>query len=85
MKKKNKYRKELQSLARDLGLLDEPVITGQIKPGTTDSPYFILVNNQRRFVKGLLKLPFAEQRERIERLRNIIAAEAAAEAAKAKG
>ncbi len=85
MSKKNKFQKELVEIAEKLGLEDKAMITGQIKPGTKEEPFFILVNNQRRFVKGLLKLPLEEQESRIRQLRGIIAEQELADANKVQG
>jgi len=67
MKKKFKFRKKLIELANRLGLSDDTVLTVQKKPHS-DVGYNELVNNQRRFVKGLLKLPLRRQELRIEAL-----------------
>lgn len=65
MKAKFQNRKVLQEMANRMGLFDETVLTAQAKPGTQE-PYFELVNNQRRFVKGILKLPLDRQESRIK-------------------
>lgn len=82
MKSKFKNRKTFIELAEKMGLSDATQLTGQMKPGTTDQPYLTLVNNQRRFVKGLLRLPEKEQLFRISELRRIIAEQEAKESAR---
>lgn len=65
MKPKFKFRKKLTELANRMGLIDETVLTVQKKP-SSDEGYYELVNNQRRFVKGILKLPLRRQELRIK-------------------
>lgn len=63
-------------MADRMGLYDETLETGQIKPGTKEG-YLELVNNQRRFVKGILKLPLDQQELRIKTIQErILMAEA---------
>lgn len=77
MKAKFQNRKLLQEMATRMGLYDETVLTAQEKPGTKEA-YFELVNNQRRFVRGILKLPLERQNLRIKVLEErILMAEAA--------
>jgi hypothetical protein len=82
MKSKFKHRRELAELAEKMGLDDKAHLTGQIKPGTKEDAYFVLVNNQRRFVKGLLRLPLEEQQARINYFKRVIAEQEAADATK---
>lgn len=72
MKKKFKFRKKLIELANRMGLLDVPVLTVQ-KKHNQDEGYYELANNQRRFVKGLLKLPLRRQELRIQALEKAMA------------
>lgn len=65
MKQKFKFRKKLIELANRMGLIDDTVLTVQKKP-SSDAGYNELVNNQRRFVKGILSLPLARQALRIK-------------------
>jgi len=64
-------RKILQELANKMGLIDEAVLTVQENPVTKKISYQ-LVNNHRRFVKGILRLSRAEQDARIEKLQKIV-------------
>jgi transcription antitermination factor NusA-like protein len=84
MKSRFKFKKQLQDIADQMGLTDETLLTGQVQEGT-QKPYFQLVNNQRRFVKGMLKLPLKEQATRITELKRIIAEQALLDAAKPQG
>jgi hypothetical protein len=83
MKKKFKNRRKLQELATTMGLESSTVITGQQDP-ITQKPYYQLVNNQRRFVRGLLKLPLKEQQARIAELEKIISEQEALDALQVK-
>jgi hypothetical protein len=67
MKNKYKYRKDFEALADRVGLLGDTVLTGQ-KKTTLQEGYFVLVNNKKRFVKGLLKLSLDEQKNRLKEL-----------------
>lgn len=67
MKNKFKYRKDFEALADRVGLLGETILTGQ-KKTMVEEGFFILVNNKKRFVKGLLKLSLEEQKERLKLL-----------------
>jgi hypothetical protein len=84
MKSRFKFKKELQNIAEQMGLEDEVILTGQVSEDTKKA-YFQLVNNQRRFVKGMLKLPLEEQASRIKELKRIIAEQALLDAAKPQG
>ena len=70
--KKDKYKKELQKLAKDLGLDDTNILAGY-EDEITKQASFQLTNNARRFVKGILSLPEEEQLFRINRLKAVIA------------
>lgn len=67
MKTKFKNRKRLINLANRIGLFDETVLTVQEDPVTKKAKHE-LVNNQRRFVKGILALPLDRQELRIKLL-----------------
>jgi len=84
MKKRFKLRKTLQEIATRMGIEDLTQLTGQMKPGSKDQGYMELVNNQRRFVRGLLKLPVAEQQARINYFKRVIEETEAEDAAKVK-
>lgn len=60
MKKKYRYRKALQLLATKLGLEDKTILAG-VENEATKQGSFQLINNNRRFVRGMLKLPLKEQ------------------------
>jgi uncharacterized small protein (DUF1192 family) len=81
MKTNFKNRRTFTELAERMGLYDTTDITGQIAP-ITNASRLELVNNQRRFIRGMLKLPMAEQTARIAQLREIIAKQEAEDAAK---
>lgn len=82
MKKRYKYRKEFIRLAEKMGLQDETILAGMVNPVTNEG-YLTLINNQRRFVKGSLKLPLAQQKRNIELLKLRIAEADEAQARKA--
>lgn len=67
MKAKFQNRKRLIGLANRIGLFDATVSTVQEKIGTKEAKDE-LVNNQRRFVKGILELPLERQNIRIQLL-----------------
>lgn len=72
MNKYNKYRKQLQELGEYIGLTDETILTEQINP-ITKKQSTQLINNNRRFVKGMLKLSQSEQLFRINRIKAAVA------------
>lgn len=82
MKKKYKNRKEFIRLANEMGLPDTTILAGMINP-VTKQGFLTLVNNQRRFVKGSLKLTQEQQRRNMELLKNRIAQAQQEQAAKA--
>jgi hypothetical protein len=67
MKNKFKYRKQFEAIAERIGLFNETHLTGQRKPGLEEG-FFILVNNKKRFVKGMLELPLKTQALRLQQL-----------------
>lgn len=71
MKKKYQFRKELQEIAKTIGLGNAPVLATLEKPHTKQL-YFQLVNNNKRFVKSVLSLPIEEQRLRLSLLKQKI-------------
>lgn len=79
MKKRFKNRKEFIRIANELGLPDETVLAGMIDQ-VNKKPFSILVNNQRRFVNGSLKLPMDQQSRNIELLNQKIVEVKAAKA-----
>lgn len=81
MKAKYKFSKELAEIATRMGLEDKAEITGMID-AVTKQPRFELVNNNRRFVRGLLRLPLSEQRARINYFKQVIAEQEAVDKAK---
>jgi hypothetical protein len=60
-------KKILQEIANRLGLYNETLLTVQ-EDSVTKKGKYELVNNHKRFVKGILKLPKAEQDARIGKL-----------------
>jgi hypothetical protein len=68
MKKNSKNKAILSEIATRLGMQDEPLITIQPKSLVSKETKYELVNNHKRFVKGILKLPLAEQDRRIKLL-----------------
>jgi hypothetical protein len=83
MKKKFKYRKTFKELAETMGLFDEAIMAGMVDPVSKEG-YQILVNNQRRFVKGSLKLSLADQERNIKALKDVIIAQQQERQAKAE-
>jgi hypothetical protein len=81
MKSRFKFKSKLKNLAERMGLEDRAELTGQVQE-ITNKPYFQLVNNQRRFVKGILKMPVEEQARRIKELEKIIQEQEALDALK---
>lgn len=71
MKKKYTFRKEFKELATTMGLFDEAMLAGMVDPVSKEG-YQVLVNNHRRFVKGSLKLPLAQQEQNIAALKDHI-------------
>jgi hypothetical protein len=64
MKSEYKYRKRWSAIANELGMLDKAhhvAATDSI----TKADYMVLVNNHRRFVKGMCDLPLAEQEAKL--------------------
>ena len=66
-------RKQLKEIGEYIGLTDETILTDQINP-VTKKQYKELINNNRRFVKGMLKLDQKEQVFRINRIKAAIEA-----------
>ncbi len=64
MKSTYKFRKQWISIANELGMIDKAYHVA-----TTDSitkrDHMILVNNHRRFVRGMCELPLAEQQAKL--------------------
>lgn len=65
MKNKFKNRKALEDIARQLNMLDK-VHHVTISDNVTKDQSLRLVNNGRRFVKGMLKLSIPEQDAKIK-------------------
>lgn len=72
MKAKYKNRKELKKLADDLGLTNHTV-HAQVEDPVTKRPSMQLINNQRRFVRGILQLSLPRQALRIKTIRDKMA------------
>jgi hypothetical protein len=65
MKPKYKFRKQWENIAKELGMSDK-----QFHVAATDSitkrDHMVLVNNHRRFVRGMCDLPLAEQEAKLK-------------------
>lgn len=64
MKKQYTYRKEWEKIAEELGMQAKThhvVATNQV----TKNDYMLLVNNHKRFVRGMCALPLSEQKAKL--------------------
>lgn len=64
MKPQYKYRKEWERVAEELKMQDTQNHVAATDP-VTKKDYMILVNNNRRFVRGMCALPLEEQKAKL--------------------
>lgn len=65
MKSKFKYRKQWIAIANELNMKDSQHHVAATDP-VTKRDYMVLVNNHRRFVRGMCELPLAEQEAKLK-------------------
>lgn len=64
MKSEYKYRKRWSAIANELGMKDKAHHVAATD-AVTKEDHMILVNNHRRFVRGMCELPLAEQEAKL--------------------
>lgn len=64
MKPEYKYRKQWTAVANELGMADKAHHVAATDP-VTKRDHMVLINNHRRFVRGMCELPLAEQEAKL--------------------